>query len=76
MVSIEKKSNLSYTRGIKPKRVTSGVVHLCDLAPGHRSSAEASQGCATLSDLTSQGIEPQTSRASNDVSSAPLQSTG
>ena len=30
----KKKSNLHYTRGITPKRVTSGGIHLHGLAPG------------------------------------------
>ena len=38
-----KKSNLHYTRGITPKHVTSGGVHLRDLAPGQHSSEETSQ---------------------------------
>ena len=38
-----KKSNLHYTRGITPKRVTSGGAHLRGLAPGLRSSDGTSQ---------------------------------
>ena len=37
------KSNLHYTRGITPKRVTSGGAHLRGLAPGQHSSEETSQ---------------------------------
>ena len=37
------KSNLYYTRGITPKRVTSGGAHLRGLAPGVHSSEETSQ---------------------------------
>ena len=37
---INLKSNLHYTRGITPKRVTSGGAHLGDLAPGRRSREE------------------------------------
>ena len=43
-VEIEiKKSNLHYTRGITPKRVTSGGAHLRGLAPGLHSSEGTSQ---------------------------------
>ena len=64
VVSLNQKSNLHYTRGITPKRVTSGGAHVPGLAPGQHSSEETSQrwravGCA---DLTGPGIEPQTSR--------------
>ena len=37
------KSKLHYTRGIMPKRVTSGGIHLRDLGPGLHSSEETSQ---------------------------------
>ena len=37
------KSNLHYTRGITPKRATSGGIHLRGLAPGQHSSEETSQ---------------------------------
>ena len=58
---IKSKSNLHFTRGITPKRVTSCGAHLRGLAPGLHSSEETSQRwhCA---DLTGPGIEPQTSR--------------
>ena len=39
----EIESNRHYTRGFSPKRVTSGGVHLLDLAPGQHSSEETSQ---------------------------------
>ena len=56
-----KKSNLPYTRGITPKRVTSGGIHLRGLAPGQHSSKETSQWWRavgdTVSDLTGQRIE-------------------
>ena len=38
-----KKSNLHYTRGTASKRVTSGGVHLHDLASGPYNSEETSQ---------------------------------
>ena len=38
-----KKSNLYYTRGITPKRITSGEAHLRGLTPGQHSSEETSQ---------------------------------
>ena len=41
----ESKSNLPYTRGITPKRVTSGGIHLCGLAPGQHSSEETLLRC-------------------------------
>ena len=37
------KSNLHYTRGTMPKRVTGGGAHLCSLAPGQHSSEETLQ---------------------------------
>ena len=53
------------------KRVTSGGVHLRDLAPGLRSSEETSQWWRavgeTASDLTIPGMKPKTSRVDNDV---------
>ena len=61
------KSNVHYTRGITPKRVTSGGAHLCGLAPGLHSSEETSQRWRavgdTVADLTGPRIEPQTSRS-------------
>ena len=63
-----KKSNLYDTRGITPKRVTSGGVHLHSLAHGQLSSEETSQRWLavgdTASDLTIQGIEPRPSTRS------------
>ena len=60
------KSNLHYTRGITPKRVTSSEAHLRGLAPGLHSSEETSQRWRAVGDtvpfLTGPGIEPQTSR--------------
>ena len=53
------KSNLHYTRGITPKRVTSGGAHLRSLAPGQHSSEETSQ--RWQADLTDPGFETQTS---------------
>ena len=44
------KSNLHYTRGITPKRVTSGGAHLRGLAPGLHSSEETSQRWRTVGD--------------------------
>ena len=44
------KSNLHYTRGITPKRVTSGGAHLCGLAPGLHSSEETSQWWLAVGD--------------------------
>ena len=38
-----KKSNLRYTRGITPKRVTTGGDHLRGLVPGQYSFEEISQ---------------------------------
>ena len=44
LISLAFKSicNLHHTRGITPKRVSSGGVHLRDLAPGQHSSEETS----------------------------------
>ena len=55
-----------------PKRVTSGVAHLRDLAPGrHGNVAEvASRWRHVCADLTGRGIKPQTSRT-NSVWSGP-----
>ena len=43
--------NLHYTRGITPKRVTSGGVHLRSLAPGQYSSEETSQRWRAAGDI-------------------------
>ena len=63
----KKKSNLYYTHGITPKRVTSGRVHLGGLAPGQHSSEGTSQWWRVVVDtvfnLTAPGIEPQISSA-------------
>ena len=48
-----KKSNLCYTRGITPKRVTSGGAHLRGLAPGLRSPEETSQRWRSVGDTVS-----------------------
>ena len=44
------KLNLHYTRGIMPKRVTSGGAHLRGLAPGLHSSEETSQWWRAVGD--------------------------
>ena len=44
------KSNLHYTRGITPKRVTSGGAHFRCLAPGQHSSEEISQRWRAVGD--------------------------
>ena len=66
-----KKSTLYYSRGITPKRVTSGGIHLLGLSPGLHSSEETSQRWRvvrdTVSDLTALGIEPKTSGADSHV---------
>ena len=60
------KSNLYYTRGITPKRVTSSGAHLRCFALEQHSSEETSKRWQavgdTVSDLTEPGIESQTSR--------------
>ena len=65
------KSNLHYTRGITPKRVTSGGAHLSGLAPGQHSSEDTSQRrravICTGSDLTDPGIEGRTYRTDGDA---------
>ena len=48
-----KKSNLHYTRGITPKRVTSCGAHLRCLAPGQHSSEETSQRWRIVGDTVS-----------------------
>ena len=45
-----KKSNLHYIRGITPKRVTSGGIHLRGLASEQRSSEETMQRRQTVGD--------------------------
>ena len=58
--------NLYYSRGIMPKRVSSGGAHLRDLASGQHSSEETSQRWLavgdTLFDWTDLRIDPQNSR--------------
>ena len=53
--------NLQYTRGITPKRVTSGGFRLSGLAPGQHNSDKTSQwwraASDTVSDLAGVGIE-------------------
>ena len=65
------KSNLNYTRGITHKPVTSGGVHLCDLAPGRRSFEDTSLRWRAVGDsvpdLTGLGIEPKTSCTDSGV---------
>ena len=66
-----KNLNLHYTRGITPKRVTSGGINLRDLAPGLHSSEETSQRWRVIgdivSDLTGPRIEPKTYRADDNI---------
>ena len=47
---ITSKSNLHYTRGITPMRVTSGGAHLCGLAAGLHSSERTSQRWLAVGD--------------------------
>ena len=58
-----RKSNFHYTRGITPKRMTSGGVHIRGLVPGQHSSDETSQRWRavgdTASDLSCLGDEPR-----------------
>ena len=59
------KSNLHYTRGITPKCVTSGGIHLRSLAPERHNSEETSQRWRTVgdtasTDLTGSEIVPTT----------------
>ena len=65
------KSNLHYSRGITPKRVTSGGPHLRGLGLGQHSSEETSQRWLavgnSVSDLTGPKIEPQTFRTDSKV---------
>ena len=58
------KSNLHYTRGITPKRVTSGGAHLRGLAPGLqlRRNVAAVASRWRHCRFERSGIEPQTSR--------------
>ena len=69
--SFQKNLNLYYTCRMTPKRVTSGGAHLRGLAPGQHSSEETSRRWwaidDTVSDLTSLGIEPQTSRSDSNI---------
>ena len=59
-LNFKKKKNFHCTRGITPKRVTSGGVHLRSVAPGNIATvASRWRHCA---DLTGPGIKPQTSR--------------
>ena len=53
-----KKSNLDYTRGMTPKRVTSGGAHLRGSVPGQHSSEETSQRCRVIGDTVSGSIDP------------------
>ena len=62
-------SDLYCTRGITPKRVTSGGVHLFGVAPKQHSSEETSKRWRavgdTVPDLTYPGIEPLISRTNS-----------
>ena len=66
MLECIKVKNIGHTRGIMPKRVTSGEANPRSLAPGQHSSKEISRWWpsvgVTVSDVTSSGIKPQTSR--------------
>ena len=65
------KSNLFYTCGITPKRVTSGGAHLRDLAPGQHSSEETSQRKQAMGDCVRfdrPGMELKTYGADTAVS--------
>ena len=50
LCSLVPKSNLHYTRGITPKRVTSGGAHIRCLAPGQHSSEEILQRWRAVGD--------------------------
>ena len=69
-------SNLHYTRGVTPNRVTSVEVHLRKLAPGQHSSEETSQRWRSVGDtgfdLTSMKVEPQAFCADGDVLTTEL----
>ena len=52
-VTVFHKSNLHYTRGITPKRVTSGGAHLRGCAPGLHSSERTSQRWQAVGDTVS-----------------------
>ena len=56
------KSNLHYTRGIMPKRVTRKESYLCDIAPGQHSSEERrkSQRWRVFDDTASDLSDPRT----------------
>ena len=70
-LSKKSKSNLSYTRGITPKRVTSGDANLRGLAPGQHNPEETLQRWEAVGDVvlyfTGLGIEPETCRTHSDV---------
>ena len=61
--NLDKNQIVHYTRGTTPKRVTSGGVHLCGLAPGLHSSKETSQRWRAIGHtefvLTGPEIEPR-----------------
>ena len=50
-MKIKSKSNLHYTRGITPKRVTSGGAHLRGLAPGLTAPKKRRSGGEPLATL-------------------------
>ena len=62
LVEIAQNISSLFSRGITPKRVTSGGAHLRDLAPGPHSSEETSQRWRvvdTVIDLIGLGIKPR-----------------
>ena len=64
-------SNIHYTRGITPERVSSGGAHLRCSASGQHSFEETSQQLQdvgdTVSNFTEPGIELKTFHANSDV---------
>ena len=66
-------SNLYSTRSITTKSATGGGIHLRSLTPGQHSPEQRRSGGDwravgdTVSDLTGQGIKPQTLRTYSDV---------
>ena len=67
LATISIKIKLYYTRGVTPKRVTSGGTHLRGFVPEQHSSEQTSKKWRadgdTGSDRIGSGVEPQTSRA-------------
>ena len=66
---IASKSNLHYTRGITPKRVTSGEIHRRGLASGqHKNGTEVvNRWQQHMSNLTGPRIKLKTSRTDSDI---------